>query len=139
MRVDPTETFSTTFTVSFAEASAFATMAGDKNPLHHDPAFAAGTRYKVPIVSGPQMAAQLMGFLASHYAAKGAVIGHDISFRFHVPIPAGETITLEWSVDTVTEAPHLKSDVVVLRGRILMADGKVATSAKARILVGESF
>ncbi|RAI41945.1 MaoC family dehydratase [Rhodoplanes roseus] len=139
MRVDPTEKFSTTLRVGFAEASAFATMAGDKNPLHHDAAFAAATRYKTPIVSGPQMAAQLMGFLASHYAAKGAVIGHDISFRFHVPIPVDQEITLEWAVETVTKAPHLKSDVVVLRGRILMADGKVATTAKARILVGETF
>jgi 3-hydroxybutyryl-CoA dehydratase len=139
MRVDPTEKFSTTLRVSFADASAFATLAGDTNPLHHDPAFAAGTRYKVPILSGPQMAAQLMGFLASHYAARGAVIGHDISFRFHTPIPADQEITLEWAVDTVTEAPHLKSDVVILRGRILTAAGKVATTAKARILVGERF
>ncbi|NVO13350.1 MAG: MaoC family dehydratase [Rhodoplanes sp.] len=139
MRVDPTEKFSTTLHVSFADASAFAALAGDRNPLHHDPDFAAGTRYKVPIISGPQMAAQLMGFLASHYAARGAVIGHDISFRFHVPIPADQEITLEWSVDSVTEAPHLKSDVVILRGRILTAAGKVATTAKARILVGGSF
>lgn len=139
MRVDPSETFSTTLTVGFAEASAFAALAGDRNPLHHDAGYAAGTRYRVPIVSGPQMAAQLMGLLASHYAAKGAVIGHDISFRFHVPIEVDQEITLEWSVDTVTEAPHLKSDVVVLRGRILTSSGKVATTAKARILVGESF
>jgi acyl dehydratase len=139
MRVDPAEKFSTTLRVSFADASAFAALAGDHNPLHHDAGFAAGTRYKVPIISGPQMAAQLMGFLATHYAARGAVIGHDISFRFHQPIPADQEITLEWSVDTVTEAPHLKSDVVILRGRILNAAGKVATTAKARILVGDSF
>ncbi|EJW09906.1 hypothetical protein A33M_0783 [Rhodovulum sp. PH10] len=139
MRVDPTETFSTTLAVPFAETSAFAKLAGDENPLHHDAAYAAGTRYRTPIVSGPQMAAQLMGFLATHYAEKGAVIGHDISFRFHKAIPVDQEITLEWAVDSVTEAPHLGSDVVVLRGRILTADGTVATSAKARILVGEGF
>ncbi|MTW14853.1 protein dehydratase [Rhodoplanes serenus] len=138
MRTEAGETFATTRRISFTEASAFATLAGDHNPLHHDAAYAAGTRYKGPIVSGPQMAAQLMGFLASHFAARGAVIGHDISFRFHLPLAVDQDVTLEWTVDTVTPAPHLASDVVVLRGRILTADRKVATSAKARILIGDT-
>jgi acyl dehydratase len=136
--VVPDERFAKTIRLTLAEASAFAKLAGDDNPLHHDADYAARTRFKRPLVCGGQMAAQMMGFLASHYSQRGNVVGHDIKFRLHQPVFADETIELAWQVEEITPAPHLKGDVVVLRGQIRNGAGKVAISAKARVLVGEA-
>lgn len=135
--VVPDERFTKTIRLSFADVSAFARMVGDNNPLHHDADYAAQTRFKRPLACGGQLVAQMMGFLASHYAARGNVIGHDVKFRLHQPVFAEETIELAWQVEEITPAPHLKGDVVMLRGQIRNEAGKVAISAKARILVGE--
>lgn len=136
-RVVPDERFTKTVHLNFADVSAFARMAGDDNPLHHDADYAAQTRFKRPLACGGQLIAQMMGFLASHYAARGNVIGHDVQFRLHQPVFAEETIELAWQVKEITQAPHLKGEVVMLRGEIRNEAGKVAMSAKARILVGE--
>lgn len=136
-RVVPDERFTKSVQLNFPEVSAFARMVGDENPLHHDAAYAAQTRFKRPLACGGQLVAQMMGFLASHYAARGNVIGHDVKFRLHQPVFAEELIALSWQVEEITPAPHLKGDVVVLRGQIHNEAGKVAMSAKARVLVGE--
>jgi 3-hydroxybutyryl-CoA dehydratase len=135
--VVPDERFTKTVHLNFADVRAFARMAGDDNPLHHDADYAAQTRFKRPLACGGQLVAQMMGFLASHNAARGNVIGHDVQFRLHQPVFAEETIELAWQVEEVTAAPHLKGEVVMLRGQIRNEAGKVAISAKARILVGE--
>ncbi len=132
------ERFAKTIQLTLADVSAFARLAGDHNPLHYDPDYAARTRFKAPLACGGQLAAQMMGFLASHYSERGNVVGHDIKFRLHLPVLADEAIELSWQVEEVTPAPHLKGDVVVLRGQIRNSAGKLALSAKARVLVGES-
>jgi acyl dehydratase len=136
--VVPDERFAKTIQLTLADVSAFARLAGDHNPLHYDAEYAARTRFKAPLACGGQLAAQMMGFLASHYSERGNVVGHDIKFRLHLPVLANEAIELSWQVEEVTPASHLKGDVVVLRGQIRNSAGKLALSAKARVLVGES-
>ncbi|MGA8155186.1 MAG: MaoC family dehydratase [Rhodoplanes sp.] len=136
--VVPDERFAKTIQLTPEDVAVFARLAGDDNPLHHDAEYAARTRFKRPLACGGQLAAQMMGFLASHYSARGTVVGHDIKFRLHLPVLADEAIELAWQVEEITPAPHLKGDVVVLRGQIRNSAGKLALSAKARVLVGES-
>jgi acyl dehydratase len=136
--VVPDERFAKTIQLTLADVSAFARLAGDHNPLHYDAEYAARTRFKKPLACGGQLAAQMMGFLASHYSERGNVVGHDIKFRLHLAVLADEAIELSWQVEEVTPAPHLKGDVVVLRGQIRNSAGKLALSAKARVLVGEA-
>jgi 3-hydroxybutyryl-CoA dehydratase len=136
--VVPDERFAKTIQLTPADVSTFARLAGDHNPLHHDAEYAARTRFKRPLACGGQLAAQMMGFLASHYSARGTVVGHDIKVRLHLPVLADEAIELAWQVEEITPAPHLKGEVVVLRGQIRNSAGKLALSAKARVLVGES-
>jgi acyl dehydratase len=138
MRVRTDEKFSQTITLSRDRASAFARAAGDHNPLHHDAAFAAGTRYKRPLASGTQTTAHLLGLTATHFSGRGAMVGLDFSVRFCRPIYADETIHLEWEVVSVREAPHLHGDVVELRGRIRNQAGEEAVGATGRILVADS-
>jgi 3-hydroxybutyryl-CoA dehydratase len=137
MRALPYERFSTTITLTPSDVSAFARAAGDHNPLHHDAAAAARTRYKRQIASGTQTTAQLMALTATHFSKRGEMVGLDFSFRFKKPIYADETIELEWLVVRVKDAPHLHGEVVDLRGRVRNSAGETAIGAKGRVLVAE--
>lgn len=115
--------------------AAYAEGAGDTNPVHHDPVFAAATRYGRTIASGTHTTALLLGLTASHYSRGSAMVGLEFWVRFRRPIFADETIRLEWLVVRVTPNAKLGGDIVDLRGRIRNQEGETAMGAKGRILV----
>lgn len=135
MRAWPRERFSSEVTLTPETVAEFAHAAGDTNPVHHDPAFAATTRYRRLIASGTHTSALLMGLTASHFSRRGAMVGMDFWLRFRRPIYADETISLEWLVIKVTPDARLKGEIVELRGRIRGEDGKTSLGAKGRVLV----
>jgi acyl dehydratase len=135
MRAHPRERFSSEVTLSPAIVGEFANAAGDNNPIHHDPEFAATTRFGRPTASGPHTTALLLALTASHFSKTGAMLGLEFWVRFRRPIYADETIRLEWMVIKVTPNSKLKGDVVELRGRIKGQDGKTALGAKGRVLL----
>jgi acyl dehydratase len=133
--IKPKERFSSEVTLNPTLVSEFAKAAGDYNPMHHDPEFAAKTRFKKIIASGTHTSALLLGLTASYFSKYGAMIGLEFWQRFKRPIYADETINLEWLVVKVTPSKKLKGDVVELRGRIKGSDGKTAVGARGRVLV----
>ena len=135
MKAFPRERFSSEVSLTPAMVSAYAASAADTNPVHHDPAFSAGTRYGRPIASGTHTTALLLGLTASHYSREAAMVGLEFWVRFRRPIYADETIRLEWLVVKVTPKPTLGGDIVELRGRIRNQNGETALGAKGRILV----
>ena len=86
----PRERFSTEVTLTPALVAAYAQGAGDTNPVHHDPMFAASTRYGRLIASGTHTTALLLGLTASHYSKQGAMVGLEFWVRFRRPIYADE-------------------------------------------------
>ena len=102
MRAYPRERFSTDVSLTPSMVGAFATAAGDDNPIHHDAAFAANTRFGRPTASGPHTTALLLALTASHFSKKGAMLGLEFWVRFRRPVYADETISLEWLVVKVT-------------------------------------
>ncbi|HSB69111.1 MAG TPA: MaoC family dehydratase [Candidatus Methylomirabilis sp.] len=135
MSVQPRERFSSRITLTPAIVADFARATGDTNPLHHDPVYAAGTRYKRLIASGTQTTALLMGLTASHFSARGAMIGLEFWFRFLRPVFADETIQLDWLVVRVRPNARLQGDIVDLRGRIRNESGQTVVGATGRVLV----
>jgi 3-hydroxybutyryl-CoA dehydratase len=131
----PRERFSAEITLTPALVAAYAQAAGDTNPVHHDPEFAADTRYGRLIASGTHTTALLLGLTASHYSERGAMVGLEFWVRFRRPIYADETILLEWLVVKVTPNEKLKGDIVELRGRIRSQNGVTALGAKGRVLI----
>jgi len=129
------ERFSKEVTLTPQAVSDYARAVGDTNPLHHDAAFAAASRYGRLIASGPHTSALLLALTASHFSTRGAVVGLEFQVGFRRPIFADETIRLEWLVVKVTPNAKLGGDIVDMRGRILGADGKTALGAKGRVLV----
>lgn len=135
MRAYPRERFSSKVTLTPATVTAFADAAGDNNPIHHDPDYAATTRFGRPIASGPHTTALLLALTASYFSKKGAMLGLEFGVQFRRPIYADETILLEWLVVKVTPNQKLRGDVVDLLGRIKGEDGKTSVGAKGRVLV----
>ena len=129
------ERFSSVVTLTPETVSAFSTSAGDHNPLHHDAAFAASTRYGRLIASGTHTTALLLALTASHFSKRGAVIGLEFTVRFRRPVYADETIVLEWLVVKVTPNIKLNGEIVDMVGRVKAQDGKTALGANGRVLV----
>jgi len=135
VRTYPRERFSSQVTLTPSTVGAYAEAAGDDNPVHHDAAFAASTRYGRLIASGTHTTALLLGLTASHFSKRGAMVGLEFWVRFRRPIYADETIRLEWLVVKVTPNAKLGGDIVELRGRIKSESGLTALGAKGRVLV----
>ena len=77
MKTQLHERFSETIRLDPAETSAFARSAGDENPVHHDAAFAATTRYKRLLASGTQTTARMMALTATYFSKYGGMVGLD--------------------------------------------------------------
>ena len=137
MRTLPRERFSSQVTLTPSMVGAYADAAGDDNPVHHDAAFAAATRYGRLIASGTHTTALLLGLTARHFSKRGAMVGLEFWVRFRRPVYADETIRLEWLVVKVTPNAKLGGDIVELRGRIQSEDGQTALGAKGRVLVAD--
>ena len=135
MKVQPHDRFSMTYTLTPELVSQQAHAIGDSNPVHHDPDFAATTRYGRLIASGTHTSSLLLGLTASHFSKGMSMVGLEFSLKFRRPIYANETIHLEWLVAKVTPNQKLGGDIVDLYGRIQGQDGRTALGAKGRILV----
>ncbi|MBY0399126.1 MaoC family dehydratase [Myxococcota bacterium] len=129
------ERFSSEIELTPEKVSEYARGVGDPNPLHHDPEFAASTRFGRLIASGTQTTALLLGLTASHFSKRGSMLGLEFQVRFRRPVFADETIRLEWLVVRVTQSPKLQGEIVDLRGRVRGRSGATAVGAKGRVLV----
>ena len=107
MRARAGERFSTEVTLTPESVAGFARDVGDDNPVHHDPQFAAGTRFGRLIASGPHTTALLLALTAAHFSKRGAMLGLEFWQRFRKPVFADETILLEWLVVKVTPSASL--------------------------------
>jgi 3-hydroxybutyryl-CoA dehydratase len=137
MRARPRERFSSEVRLTPTMVADYAYSVGDTNPIHHDPQFAASSRFGRLIASGTHTTALLLGLTASHFSKQGSMLGLEFWVRFRRPIFADETVQLEWLVVKVTPNAKLKGDVVELRGRIRGENGETALGAKGRVLVTE--
>ena len=127
------ETASREVTFDAPAIAAFAASCGDTNPLHHDAAHAATTRFGGIIACGPHVTALLMALAASHFASRGPNVGLGFTFQLRSAVRAGETVTMRWRVLSVTPKPSLRGRVVQLEGEVVRPDG-----TKAVIATGEA-
>jgi len=135
VNIKPHDRFSCEITLTPESVANYARAAGDRNPVHFDPAFAAGTRYRRLIASGTQTTALLLGLTATHFSKDTSMVGLEYWVKFRRPVFADERIRLEWLVIKVTRNARLGGDIVDLRGRVRGEDGQTSIGAKGRVLV----
>ena len=113
----------------------FAEMCGDHNPLHHDAKAAAAGPFGKLIASGPHVVALMMGLDATFLSKERLALGLGFDFRFVKAVPAGVTLTLEWTVSNIEYKPSLEGDIVTVEGRAIDDAGVVYVTGTGRNLL----
>ena len=122
--VGQTATRAATFTADHVET--YARLTGDRNPLHFDEAFTAGTRFGRLLVQGGLTTGVLNALVAMDLPGPGSVfISHN--WRFTGPVYIGDTVT---AVATVLSV-HASKPVTQLGIRITRQDGEVVLEGEA--------
>jgi acyl dehydratase len=93
-------TWTRTFTDEDVEG--FARISGDRNPLHFDPAFAAGTRFGRLVVQGGLATGLFNALVAMKLPGPGSVFLHQ-EWDYPAPVHIGDTVTAEAEVLEVRE------------------------------------
>lgn len=76
------EVYRETFSFSQDEVNSFAQITGDKNPVHLDAEYAAGTVYKKPIIHGILGASVLSKALGMEFPGEGTIyLKQEMNFK----------------------------------------------------------
>jgi phosphate butyryltransferase len=103
------QTASLSHTVTQRDIDLFATVTGDVNPAHVDPAYAATDMFHHIIIQGMWGAGLISATLGTRLPGPGTIyLGQDL--RFTHPVSIGDTIT---ATVTVREKKPAKGDVVL--------------------------
>jgi acyl dehydratase len=129
------ERFTGTAHLSADSIRAFAHSVGDSNPLHHDEAVAARSRFGRLIASGTHSASLLMALTASHFSRHAQPLGLEFKLHFHKAVYAGDTLALAWTVTRVQWKASLGGDLVWLDGEARNQHDQVVLAATATLLV----
>lgn len=107
----------------------FATVSGDRNPVHLDPEFAATTPFKGQIAHGMFTGALISAALAMDLPGPGTIyLGQNLSFR--KPVMIGDELTVELKVS----AKHESKPVVTLECSVTNQHDKVVASGEATVM-----
>jgi acyl dehydratase len=115
-----------TLTLTDEHVRIYAEISGDRNPLHFDDAFAAGTRFGRRVVQGGLTTGLLHALVAMDLPGPGTVFLEQ-SWKFTAPVFIGDTITAEAEVLEV----HATKPVTKLGVRVTRADGTVVLEGTA--------
>lgn len=115
-----------TATLTADHVRVYSELTGDRNPLHVDPEFTAGTRFKQLIVQGGLTTGLLHALVAMDLPGPGSVF-LDQHWRFPNPVFIGDTITAEVEVREV----HPTKPVSRLGVRVTRQTGEVVLEGEA--------
>ena len=104
----------------------YAALTGDHNPLHFDPAFAAGTKFGRLVVQGGLTTGLLHALVATDLPGPGTVFLSQ-NWKFTAPVYIGDTITAEAEVLSV----HESKPVTQLAFRVWRQDGETVLQGEA--------
>jgi acyl dehydratase len=106
----------------------FTELTGDRNPLHYDQEFAAGTRFGTVIVQGGVTSGLLNAVVAEDLPGPGSVF-LSVAWNFRAPVRPGDEITAEVEVLEL----HATKPIARIRTTITNADGVVVLDGEARV------
>lgn len=129
------ETFGATLALSPDSVKTFATLVNDLNPLHHDDAYAAQSRFGGLIASGTQPTAHFMALLATHFSQYAQPLGLDFDMKLKRAAHANDVLTFEWRVVDAYWKSSLNGDLVKLEGTAKNQNGDTLVVGRSTILV----
>jgi 3-hydroxybutyryl-CoA dehydratase len=134
LSVGMTETLSKT--IASADVVGFATLTGDRNPIHLSEHFAAKTAFGGRIAHGLYTAGLISAVLGTRLPGPGAIYVSQ-TLHFHAPVRIGDTVEVTVTVaELIPERERARltctcrvGDQVVLDGEALV---KVPSAAKSK-------
>jgi acyl dehydratase len=123
-------------TVSEADVSLFAGLAGDFNPLHVDEDFAAKTEFGTRIAHGPLVLSMAIGLMAQLNLIDGTALALlDLTWAFKGPVKLGDTVRAR--VTPVEKRPTRKRGrgVLVLRFEVENQRGETVQTGAITLLM----
>lgn len=122
--VGDTATRSLALTAEHVEA--YARISGDRNPLHFDEEFAAGTKFGGLVVQGGLTTGLLHALAAMDLPGPGSVFLSQ-NWQFTAPVFIGDTITATATVLSV----HDRKPVTQLGVEVVRQDGETVLTGEA--------
>ena len=107
-------------TVTAHDVDLYAEITGDRNPLHFDPAFAAGTRFGRLVAQGGITSGMLNALVAMDLPGPGTVFMSQ-TLKYRAPTYLGDTLTAE--VEVLSVKPD--KPVCQLKATVTNQDGTV--------------
>ncbi|MEO5862997.1 MAG: MaoC family dehydratase [Burkholderiales bacterium] len=131
------EVFAKQITLTEKEIREFATLCGDQNPLHHDAAYAANTRFGRIIASGPHYSSLLVALVATHFSQSSPMLGLEFNLKFLRPVYAGVALIMAWKVVGVERKDSLGGDLVSIAGSVTDPNGAPLLTGEGKVLLTE--
>jgi acyl dehydratase len=116
------------------EIVAFARDVGDLNPMHHDDAYAATSRFGGLIASGAHTVAYMMALCGAQASADRPGVGLEFHFRLLDAVHPDEEIVFRWEIAAIEPSQRPRGEIVTLRGEVISAEGRPILDASARTL-----
>ncbi len=113
-----------------AEVRQYAELSTDRNPVHLDDAFAAGTQFKQRIVHGMLVGSLFSALLGQHLPGDGAIYMAQ-NLQFKAPVYLDMAVTARVEITAI----HPKKPVVTLTTTVVDADGKIMVTGEAVMYV----
>ena len=113
-------------TLTAEDVERYSELTGDRNPLHWDAAFVAGTRFERLIVQGGLTTGLLHALVAMDLPGPGTVFLSQ-NWRFTAPVYIGDTITAQVTVLSV----HATKPVSQLEIKVTRQTGEVVLEGEA--------
>lgn len=131
------ESFSKEITLTEAQIKHFATLCDDQNPMHHDEAYAAQTRFGKIIASGPHYSALFVAMTATHFSKTTPGVGLEFTLKFWRPVYANIRLTMTWTATKIEHKESLAGDIVSLAGTITDENGLSLMIGEGKLLLTE--
>jgi 3-hydroxybutyryl-CoA dehydratase len=120
--------------VSESDVDTFAALSGDLSPLHTDPQYAASQAgYRKRLIHGMHLAALISGLVGMHLPGFRSVCLAQQS-DFINPAYADSELEITGEIAAKKDATR----TVIVRTRVLAADGKVLLKGKATVKILDS-
>lgn len=123
-----------TRTFSEADLLAFASLSGDRNGLHLDPAVADLTIFRKPVVHGIFVGTLFSAILGTQLPGSGTILMAE-NVQYTAPVFPGETVTAEIRFTAYTE--RASAYIGTFEGICRKADGTVAARGMFRELLNK--
>ena len=119
-------------TFSQDDVNRYADAAGDHNPIHVDPNFAAGTQFGRRIAHGMLIAASISEMMAQAFGQDWHKSGR-MKIRFRAPVFPGETVRASGTVRSVRQIEDATE--VAVSVQVTKANDEAAITGDARVRI----